>query len=110
MNVLMWLAKREYTKRGSDGKILSEWKDELGRPWFEAENAKYRVRGYVVVSGCQAWVVYFGNKSKLAPDPAEMSLAARAADSIVPNIGGSKTATKSGEQPSASAADTSTAP
>jgi hypothetical protein len=109
MNVLMWLAKREYTKRGSDGKILSEWTDDLGRPWFEAENAKYRVRGYVVVSGFQAWVVYFGNKVKLPPDPAEMSLAARAAESIVPDIGGSKPSPPPGEQASASAANKSAA-
>ena len=86
--MLLWLAKREY--KANDGKILSEWKDELGRPWFEAENAKYRVRGYVVVSGFQAWVIYFGHKIGFPPDPAELSLAARTADSIMPNLGDSK--------------------
>ena len=91
--MLMWLAKREYTKRGNDGRILNEWTDDLGRPWFDAENAKYRVRGYVVVSGFQAWVIYFGHKVNLPPDPAELSLAARAADSVMPNLPGSKTST-----------------
>lgn len=89
--MLLWLARREYTKKANDGRILAEWTDDLGRPWFEAENAKYRVRGYVVVSGFQAWVIYFGHKSGLPPDPAELSLAARAATSVVPNIGGKDT-------------------
>ncbi len=86
--MLLWLAKREY--KANDGRILAEWTDELGRPWFEAENNRYRVRGYVVVSGFQAWVIYFGHKSQLPPDPAELSLAARAADSIVPNLKGTR--------------------
>lgn len=90
--MLMWLARREYTKKANDGRILSEWTDDLGRPWFEAENNKYRVRGYVIVSGFQAWVVYFGHKAKTPPDPAELSLAARAATSVVPNLGSGKDA------------------
>ena len=86
--MLLWLAKREYTKKANDGRIISEWTDDLGRPWFEAENDKYRVRGFVVVEGFSAWVVYFGHKSKVPPDPAELSLAARAATSVVPHVGG----------------------
>ena len=74
--MLLWIAKREYTKRGNDGKILAEWTDELGRPWFDAENNKYRVRGYAMVNGFEAWVIYFGYKSKFPPDPVELSLAA----------------------------------
>jgi hypothetical protein len=92
MRMLMWVAKREYTKKGNDGRIVSEWTDDLGRPWFEAENDKYRVRGYVVVSGFQAWVIYFGHKVGEPPDPAELSLAARSAESVVPNLGGKRTA------------------
>jgi hypothetical protein len=88
--MLMWIAKREYTKKANDGRILAEWTDALGRPWFEAENNLYRVRGYVVVSGFQAWVIYFGHKSDFPPDPAELSLAARAAETILPELGGSK--------------------
>lgn len=88
--MLLWLAKREYTARGNDGRILDQWTDALGRPWFEAKNNKYHVRGYVVVSGFQAWVIYFGYKSHTVPDPAELSLAARSADSILPNMGGKR--------------------
>lgn len=97
--VLMWIAKREYTKKGNDGRILAEWKDDLGRPWFDAENNKYRVRGYAIVSGFEAWVIYFGYKSKFAPDPAELSLAARAAETIVPNLGGSPKPSEPGPKP-----------
>jgi hypothetical protein len=86
VGLLKWIAKREYTKKGNDGRIVAEWTDDLGRPWFEAENEKYRVRGYIVCSGFQAWVIYFGHKAKIPPDPAELSLAARSADSIVPNL------------------------
>ena len=84
--MLFWIAKREYSNTANDGKILSEWTDDLGRRWFEAENDKYRVRGYAVVQGLQAWVIYFGYKWNLPIEPAELSLAARAADSIVPNL------------------------
>jgi hypothetical protein len=90
LGMLKWLAKREYTKKANDGRIIDEWVDDLGRPWFEAENDKYHVRGYVVARGFEAWVIYFGHKSKLPPDPAELSLAARAVDTIIPRFGISK--------------------
>ena len=101
--MLLWIAKREYTKKANDGRILSEWTDDLGRPWFEAENDKYRVRGYAIVNGFQAWVVYFGHKSNEPPDPAELSLAARAATSVVPDLNGkdSKVATPAQASPDA---------
>ncbi len=101
--MLLWLAKREYTKKANDGRIISEWTDDLGRPWFEAENDTYRVRGYVIVSGFQAWVIYFGHKSKEPPDPAELSLAARAATSVVPNLGGKVTKVPTPARPSVDA-------
>lgn len=83
---LIWLAKMEYGKRGGDkGKDLGEWTDNLGRPWFEAENAKYHVRGYAFVNGNDAWIVYFGYKADRPPDPAELSLAARCVDTVVPS-------------------------
>jgi hypothetical protein len=92
IGMLKWLAKREYTKKAPDGsgggRIIAEWGDDLGRPWFEAENARYHVRGYVVARGFEAWVIYFGHKSKSPPDPAELTLAARAVETIVPNLGG----------------------
>jgi hypothetical protein len=87
VGMLKWFARQQYTQKANDGRIIDEWTDALGRPWFEAENAKYRVRGYIVVRGFEAWVIYFGHKSKLPPDPAELSLAARAVDTIVPDFG-----------------------
>jgi hypothetical protein len=90
ITLLRWIARQEYSKKGNDGRVISEWTDDLGRPWFEAENNRYRVRGYIVVNGFQAWVIYFGRKVQVSPDPAELSLASRAADSIVPMIGNSR--------------------
>ena len=83
---VVWLAKQEYTKKEQDGKVLNEWTDALGRSWFEGENNKYHVRGYVVVNGLDAWVVYFGYRSKYPMDVAEISLAARSAETAVPMI------------------------
>jgi hypothetical protein len=81
---VVWFAKQQYSKRAKDGKILSEWEDELGRSWFEAENDKYHIRGYVVVKGLGAWVVYFGYRTKYPPNLGEISLAARSAETAVP--------------------------
>jgi hypothetical protein len=80
---LLWFAKNEYTKKSDNGKALGEWEDELGRPWFEAENNKYHVRGYAVAEGFNAWIVYFGYKTNRPPNPAELSLAARCLESVV---------------------------
>lgn len=84
--MVVWLAKQEYAKQGPDGKLIGEWTDALGRSWFEAENAKYHVRGYVVVKGFQAWVVYFGYRTQFAPNLAEIGVAARSAETAVPNV------------------------
>jgi len=83
---VVWFAKQEYSKQNSGGKVISEWTDELGREWFEAENEKYHVRGYVVVKGFTAWVVYFGYRTKFAPNLAEISTAARSAETAVPLV------------------------
>ena len=82
--LVVWLAKQEYSKRASDGKVLDEWTDALGRYWFEAENEKYHIRGYVVAKGFSAWVVYVGYRVTYAPDLAEISLAARSLETAVP--------------------------
>ena len=42
------------------------------------------MRGYVVADGFSAWVVYFGYRTKFAPNLAEISTAARAAETAVP--------------------------
>jgi hypothetical protein len=83
--MLLWLAKREYTKANEDGKSLGQWTDELGREWFEAENNKYHVRGYALVRGFNAWLVYFGTKTGYPPDMAELGLAARCVQTFVPD-------------------------
>jgi hypothetical protein len=82
---LLWFAKREYTKSSNDGKLIGQWTDDLGREWFEAQNNKYHVRGYAIVRGFNAWMVYFGSKSGYPPDVAELSLAARAVETFLPD-------------------------
>ena len=82
---LLWIAKREYTKAGDDGKLIDQWTDEVGREWFEAQNNKYHVRGYAIVRGFNAWMVYFGSKTGYPPDLAELSLAARCVETFVPD-------------------------
>jgi len=87
-NTLLWFAKLEYAKRGvKNSKLVGEWTDALGRPWFEGQNDRFHVRGYAVVNGGDAWIVYFGYKSNRPPDPAELSLAARCVETVVPRTG-----------------------
>jgi len=91
-SMVVWLAKQEYAKQGTGGKLLAEWTDELGREWFEAENEKYHVRGYVVVKGFSAWVVYFGYRAQFPPNLAEISTAARSAETAIPQVDEGKNA------------------
>ena len=84
-HTLLWIAKREYTKASDDGKLIGQWTDELGREWFEAQNNKYHVRGYAMVRGFNAWLVYFGSKTGYPPDLAELGLAARAVETFYPD-------------------------
>ena len=86
---LVWLAKTQYSKinakqHRTDGRMLGEWTDSLGREWFEGENEKYHVKGYVVTNGFDAWAVYSGYRLKSPPNKADISLAYRGMDSIVP--------------------------
>jgi hypothetical protein len=81
---VVWFAKQQYAKKDAHGKILNEWVDSVGRSWFEAENERFHIRGYVVVQGFGAWVVYFGYRTKYPPDLGEISLAARSAETAVP--------------------------
>lgn len=82
--MLVWFAKQEYCKRSDDGKLIREWTDELGRPWFEAENRKYHVRGCVFTKGFEAWIVYSGYKTSAPPKADEIATAQRAAQTILP--------------------------
>ena len=84
--MVVWFAKQQYSREQHDGKVIDEWVDSLGRSWFEAEDEKYHLRGYVVVKGFDAWVVYFGYRVRYAPDIAEISLSARSAETAVPMI------------------------
>ena len=84
--MLVWFAKREYTSRSGDnsGEVLGEWVDDLGRPWFEARNSNYHVRGYCVTKGFEAWIIYSGYKREQPPSAAELGVAARSLETIVP--------------------------
>jgi hypothetical protein len=86
---LVWLAKTQYSRQNAadhkpDPKVMGEWTDSVGREWFEGENEKYHVKGYVVTSGMQAWAVYSGYRIRSAPRPEEINAAFRSMDSIVP--------------------------
>lgn len=81
---IAWLAQKEYAKKAADGKILGTWDDSLGRPWFEAENSRYHVRGYIVSKGFDAWIIYCGYKTEQPPSASELGVAARALETIVP--------------------------
>ena len=83
---LVWFAKNEYVKRSGDqsGEVLGQWTDDLGRPWFEARNSRYHVRGYCVTKGFEAWIIYSGYKREQPPSAAELGVAARSLETIVP--------------------------
>jgi hypothetical protein len=83
-STLSWLAQREYTKRADDGKVLAKWTDGIGRPWFEVENVKFHLRGYVVTDGLDAWIIYAGYRVLETPEPEEIAIASRSLETIVP--------------------------
>jgi hypothetical protein len=83
-SALVWLAKQEYSKKAQDGELVGQWTDELGRPWFEAQNTKYHVRGYVVTRGFEAWIIYCGYKREQPPSASEIGVASRSMETIVP--------------------------
>jgi len=64
--------------------VLGQWTDALGRPWFEAQNSKYHIRGYVVTKGFEAWVIYCGYRRERPPSAPELGVAARSLETIVP--------------------------
>lgn len=86
---LVWLAKTQYSKQNAaehtpDPKVMGEWTDSVGREWFEGENEKYHVKGYVVTNGLEAWAVYSGYRLHGTRRPTEINIAFRSMDSIVP--------------------------
>ena len=54
------------------------------RNWFEVENKKYHVRGYVTTHGLDAWIIYSGYRRSSTPDPLELSVALRSVETIAP--------------------------
>ena len=94
---ILWFAKKEYTKRSKEGREIAQWTDEVGRHWFEAENNEYHVQGYVIARGFNAWLVYFGYKTGHPPDVAELSLAARCAQTFIPQATGVKRKKEQGD-------------
>lgn len=86
---IVWFAKHQYAsstnKDGKpEGRLVGEWTDAIGREWFEAENAKYHVKGYAVTSGFNAWIVYSGYRLKDPINPAEFAMASRSMETILP--------------------------
>jgi hypothetical protein len=86
---IVWFAKLQYAKQSTkdgkpEGQLIGEWTDSIGREWFEAENAKYHVKGYAVTSGFDAWIVYSGYRVKDPINPAELAMASRSMDTILP--------------------------
>jgi hypothetical protein len=84
IGTLLWFAKAEYSKHDSNGQLLNQWTDSIGRRWFEGENKLYHCKGYILVNGTDAWFVYYGYKLTKPSDPTELNLAARAMDTIIP--------------------------
>jgi hypothetical protein len=83
-STLAWFAKQEYGKKSEDGKIIAQWTDALDRTWFEVENKKYHVRGYVTTRGLDAWIIYSGYRLASTLDPMELSVALRSVETIAP--------------------------
>ena len=83
---LLWFARLEYSRNGATGQALAQWTDSLGRPWFEAQNDKYHVRGYAVTDGASAWIVYFGYKTTRPANISELNLASHSVDTVLPHF------------------------
>jgi hypothetical protein len=81
---LVWFAMNEAGKKTNDGKIIRQWRDELGREWFEAENNKYHMTGYVMTRGFDAWINYCGYRMQEPKEPLEIQLGNKALDTVMP--------------------------
>jgi hypothetical protein len=82
---LVWFAAGEVGKKVNDGKLIRQWTDELGREWFEAENTKYHMVGYVMTRGFDAWINYCGYRVTEPQEPTEIALGNKALDTILPS-------------------------
>lgn len=98
-DTILWIATKQFAKRGEAGKEIGRWDDAVGRKWFEAETKKYHARGYVIVNGLDAWIAYSGFRTDVPPEPGEITLGVRCLESFVPMISGDATATPSATSP-----------
>lgn len=81
---LVWFAMNEVAKKSNDGKIIRRWNDKLGREWFEAENTKYHMTGYVMTRGFDAWINYVGYRKNEPTEQAEVTLGEKALETFMP--------------------------
>ena len=81
---LVWFAMNEVAKKSNDGKIIRRWNDKLGREWFEAENGKYHMTGYVMTRGFDAWINYVGHRKNEPTEASEMALGEKALETFMP--------------------------
>jgi hypothetical protein len=85
--LLIWFAKTQYAQRQegeTQGRLIAQWTDALGREWVDAENARYHVRGYALTSGFDAWFVYAGYRIQSPMNPMEIGMAARSVEAMLP--------------------------
>ncbi len=81
---LVWFVVNEAGKRTADGKIIRQWTDSAGRQWFECQNAKYHMTGYVMTRGLDAWINYLGYRSHEPKMAGELDLGEKSLDTILP--------------------------
>jgi hypothetical protein len=81
---LVWFAMNEVAKKSNDGKVIRRWNDKLGREWFEAENGKYHMTGYVMTRGFDAWINYVGRRKNEPTEPGEVALGEKALETFMP--------------------------
>jgi hypothetical protein len=81
---LVWFVVNEAGKRSADGKIIRQWSDSAGRQWFECENAKYHMTGYVMTSGLDAWINYCGYRNREPKMAGELDFGEKSLETITP--------------------------
>lgn len=66
------------------GRVIREWTDAIGRQWFEGERNGHRMVGYVLIRGFDAWINYSAWSLAESQVPAELELANRSIETIIP--------------------------
>jgi hypothetical protein len=88
--LLLFLARSQYAKdhSGSTGHLDTQWTDALGRLWFQGDDDNSHIRGYVLTRGLEAWIVYSGHHIRGPARQADIAMADRTADAVVPFLAG----------------------